>query len=86
MKYYREIFVKSFTHNEKVKEIKGRVRQLKTDFLKVLYSNICRSLFERHKLMFAFNMAIKVHLDDGHSSGDEKRDFFNKKLKELEML
>ena len=36
--------------------------------------------------MFAFNMAIKLHLDDGHSSGDEKRDMFNKKLKELEML
>ncbi len=86
MKYYRELFIKSFTVGEKVKEIKSRVRQLKSDFLKVLYSNVCRSLFEKHKLMFAFNMAIKVHLDDGHSSGDEKRDLFNKKLKELEML
>jgi len=36
--------------------------------------------------MFAFSMAIKLHLDDGHNSGDEKRDMFNKKLKELEML
>ena len=36
--------------------------------------------------MFAFNMAIKVNLDDGNFSGDEKKDFFNKKLKELEML
>ena len=36
--------------------------------------------------MFAFNMAIKLHLDDGMSSGDEKKDMFNKKLKELEML
>jgi dynein heavy chain len=88
MKYYRELFVKSFgvSGDSKVKEIKGRVRQLKSEFLKVLYSNVCRSLFEKHKLMFAFNMAIKVHLDDGHSSGDEKRDLFNKKLKELEMM
>lgn len=86
MKYYREIFFKSFTIGDKVKEIKGRVRQLKSDFLKTLYSNVCRSLFEKHKLLFAFSMAIKVHLDDGHSSGDEKRDLFNKKLKELEML
>jgi hypothetical protein len=34
--------------------------------------------------MFAFSMTIKLHLDDGHSSGDEKRDNFNKKLKELD--
>lgn len=84
MKYFRELFIKSFSVTEKVKDTKGRVRQLKSDFLKVLYSNVCRSLFEKHKLMFAFNMAIKLHLDDGHSSGDEKRDNFNKKLKELE--
>ncbi len=31
-------------------------------------------------------MAIKINLDDGHSSGDEKRDALNKKLKELEMM
>jgi len=86
MKYFRELFVRSFTVSEKSKDTKSRVRQLKSDFLKILYSNICRSLFEKHKLMFAFNMAIKLHLDDGHSSGDEKRDMFNKKLKELEAL
>jgi len=86
MKYFRELFVHSFTVSEKGKDTKSRVRQLKADFLKILYSNICRSLFEKHKLMFAFNMAIKLHLDDGHSSGDEKRDMFNKKLKELEAL
>ena len=78
--------MKSFTVSEiKIKETKGRVRQLKSDFLRVLYTNICRSLFEKHKLMFAFNMAIKVHIDDG-ATGDEKKDMFNKKLKELEML
>ena len=52
--------------------------------MRVLYTNVSRSLFENHKLMFAFNMAIKIHLDDG--GNDEKKVLFNKKLKELELL
>jgi len=56
MKWFRELFEKSFTISaeNRVKEVKGRVKQLKEDFLIVLYENICRSLFEQHKLMFAF--------------------------------
>ena len=55
MKWFRELFEKSFSFSElKIKEVKGRVKQLKADFTKVLYANVCRSLFEQHKLMFAF--------------------------------
>ena len=30
-----------------------------------LYSNVCRSLFEKHKLMFAFLVCVRILMDDG---------------------
>lgn len=86
MKWYRSLFELSFTYSpEKIKESKARVRQLKQDFRKVLFSKVCRSLFEQHKLMFAFSMAIKLNTDDGSQSGGQD-DNFNRKLKELEQM
>jgi len=38
-----------------------RVNQLKMMFREVLYKHVCMSLFEHHKLLFAFFMAIRVH-------------------------
>lgn len=61
MKWFRELFTLSFTYSEKIKETKARIKQLKGDFTKVLYSNVCRSLFEHHKLMFAFSISIKLN-------------------------
>lgn len=84
MKWFKELFVLSFTYSpDKVKDTKGRVKQLKTDFLKVLYSNVCMSLFEQHKLMFAFNMAIKLNEEDEDTHTKEHGGL---KIKEVEML
>ena len=82
MKWYRDLFERSFTYSDKIKDIKGRVKQLKTDFRKVLYANVCRSIFEQHKMMFALNMAIKLNEDEGHQ--DDRGENFGKKLKEFE--
>lgn len=78
MRFFRDLFEKSFTYSEKVKDTKGRVKQLKNDFRKVLYSNICRSIFEQHKLMFAFSMAIKLYEETSSKNN------FDKKLQELD--
>ena len=42
-----------------------------------------RSLFEPHKLLFAFSMALKLNEDDGTSPDQSS---FAKNLKELELL
>jgi hypothetical protein len=46
----------------KTKEMKvQRVMQLKTEFREILYRNVCMSLYESHKLLFAFFIALKIH-------------------------
>lgn len=85
MRWFRDLFITSFTYNpEKIKDSKGRVKQLKQDFLKVLYSNVCRSIFEHHKLMFAFNMAIKLNEEDESGHGASVSEGL--KIKEVELL
>ena len=45
MKWFRELFVASFVFSsERDKDVKGLARQLKQDFLRVLFANLCHSL------------------------------------------
>uniref|UniRef100_A0A8C3GQP8 Dynein axonemal heavy chain 1 n=1 Tax=Cairina moschata TaxID=8855 RepID=A0A8C3GQP8_CAIMO len=38
-----------------------------------LYSNVCRSLFEKHKLMFAFLLSARILMNDGQINMEEWR-------------
>ena len=70
MKWFKDLYNSSFTFSEeKVRDPKGRIKQLKNDFRTVLFTNVCRSLFEQHKLMFALSMALKLNIEEegGHS-------------------
>uniref|UniRef100_A0A8B9CDG4 Dynein axonemal heavy chain 1 n=1 Tax=Anser brachyrhynchus TaxID=132585 RepID=A0A8B9CDG4_9AVES len=39
----------------------------------ILYSNVCRSLFEKHKLMFAFLLCARILMNDGQIDMEEWR-------------
>lgn len=54
---------------------------LKTDFREILYRSVTMSLFERHKLLFAFFMAIRIY-----QQGEDSVESFAQKLKELDRI
>ena len=37
-----------------------RVRAICDTFTAILYANVCRSLFERHKLLFSVMLALRI--------------------------
>ena len=59
----------------------ARVVQLKIEFREILFRNVCMSLFENHKLLFAFFIALKVF-----ESGETLDGSFGEKLKQLERM
>lgn len=45
--------------------IKQRVLNINNFFTFSLYSNVCRSLFEKHKLLFAFLLCSRIKQHNG---------------------
>ena len=41
-----------------------RAKEITQEFRLILYKDVCMSLFERHKLLFAFFIALKVFEKD----------------------
>ena len=46
-------------------DIEQRVASINDYFTFSLYSNICRSLFEKHKMHFAFLLCARILMDEG---------------------
>lgn len=53
--------------------VEQRGEALNNYFTYSLYVNICRSLFEQHKLMFSFLLASKIQQQGGHIDAREWR-------------
>lgn len=46
-------------------ELKERVENINNYITFSLYCNVCRSLFEKHKLMFAFLVSARILMNEG---------------------
>ena len=49
---------------ERAESVPQRIENINNYFTYSLYINVCRSLFEKHKLMFAFLLAIRLVFDN----------------------
>lgn len=58
--YYIELFTQSITKSDKSPNLTLRLKNLKNYFLYSLYSNICRSLFEKDKLLLSFLLCTRL--------------------------
>ena len=52
------------TRKQRLAEMDKRSLVLKNQFREILYRNVCMSLFEHHKLLFAFFLSLKVFEKD----------------------
>ena len=71
LNWFMGIFTAAILHSEKSDVVADRVRNLNEYFTFSLYSNVCRSLFEKHKLIFAFLLAVKILMNDNAIDEDE---------------
>ncbi|XP_030767557.1 dynein heavy chain 1, axonemal-like isoform X2 [Sitophilus oryzae] len=63
LEWFITIFISSMSETEKSEDINVRVQTINDHFTFNLFANVCRSLFEKHKLHFAFLMCVRILMD-----------------------
>ncbi|XP_059054918.1 dynein axonemal heavy chain 12 [Achroia grisella] len=69
--WFINLYVISIENANKSKDLDKRLKFLKDTFTYNLYSNVCRSLFDKDKLMFSFIMCSKMMLSTEEMNRDE---------------
>jgi dynein heavy chain len=75
LEWFTRIFLGSIQQAAKADTLKERIHNINEHFTFNLYSNVCRSLFEKHKLLFAFLLAVRIMMNKGQILMDEYRFF-----------
>jgi len=73
LQWYGGLFSQGILNSEPRPDVPARLEVLKDFFTYLLYENICRSLFEKHKLLFSFNLCIKIMQGDDLIDAEEWR-------------
>eukprot|EP00771_Trimastix_marina_P003253 gnl/Trimastix_PCT/4478.p1 GENE.gnl/Trimastix_PCT/4478~~gnl/Trimastix_PCT/4478.p1 ORF type:complete len:2540 (-),score=952.78 gnl/Trimastix_PCT/4478:132-6824(-) len=64
LQWYLGLYDQAIENAAKNSDLQIRLQTLIDDFTYLLYQNVCRSLFVRHKLMFSFLMVTRLMMSD----------------------
>ncbi|TPX58491.1 hypothetical protein PhCBS80983_g03079 [Powellomyces hirtus] len=71
LNWFMNLFVSAIQHSEKNDDIDQRIVNINEYFTYSLFTNVCRSLFERHKLLFSFLLIMRILMNDDKIDADE---------------
>ena len=64
LEYFMKLFKRRLELTEKKEEVQERCDLLIEDITESFYTNICRGLFEKDKLLYSFLIATKIQIYD----------------------
>ncbi|KXS15928.1 hypothetical protein M427DRAFT_111568 [Gonapodya prolifera JEL478] len=71
LNWYINLFIASILNSLKSQDLRARLENLKNHFTEALYRNVCRSLFEKDKLVFSFMLTITLMRGAGQVDQEE---------------
>ncbi|XP_046731532.1 dynein axonemal heavy chain 1 [Silurus meridionalis] len=63
LEWFLGIFMAGIANSERADILEQRIININEYFTFSLFSNVCRSLFEKHKLMFAFLLCVRIMMN-----------------------
>uniref|UniRef100_A0A8C5KDU7 Dynein axonemal heavy chain 1 n=1 Tax=Jaculus jaculus TaxID=51337 RepID=A0A8C5KDU7_JACJA len=73
LEWFLNIFLSGIANSERADNLKKRISNINRYLTYSLYSNVCRSLFEKHKLMFAFLLCVRIMMNEDKINQSEWR-------------
>lgn len=84
LEFFQKLFNRRLDVSEKADELEKRLEILKTDITSSFFVNICRGLFEKDKLLYAFLNASSIIRRDNRISLDEWNYYLRGSVKKYE--
>ncbi|CAM9362495.1 unnamed protein product [Pylaiella littoralis] len=75
LEWFINLFEMAIDKAVKAHVLEDRLKNLSECFTAMLYKNVCRSLFEKHKLLFSFLLSVKIMQGEERMDGGELRFF-----------
>ena len=75
LQYYKDLVTQRLQKTEKKTDLSERLELLVNDITSSLYTNVCRGLFEKDKLLYSFMIAVKIAIAAGDVSDAEWKMF-----------
>jgi dynein heavy chain len=75
LQWFSNLFGGSVDGSQKTQDADARIRILNDHFTYSLYDNVCRSLFEKDKLLFSLKLTINIMFGDDRMNAEELRFF-----------
>lgn len=69
--WFMNLFSAAIFQSDKSDDIEKRAQSINEFFTFSLFTNVCRSLFEKHKLLFSFLLIIRILMDADKVDADE---------------
>ena len=73
LQWFTNLFIRTTQEADQADDQPGRLENLKHYFTYLLYDQVCRSLFEEHKLLFSYLMTIGLETAAGNVNETEQR-------------
>ncbi|KAL6447918.1 hypothetical protein ACFW04_000175 [Cataglyphis niger] len=73
--WFIQLYVTSIETSNRSIVFEKRLQFLKSSFMRNLHSSVCRSLFEKHKLLYSFLLCMKILMDAGQTTREEIKFF-----------
>jgi len=75
LRWFKDMFNIAIAQSKQSEIPDERVTYVNNEFTKLLYENVCRGLFEKHKLLFSFLLTTKILFGDDKINPNEWRYF-----------